>query len=191
MASLVIPERHGLRAKAEHFIRDVYKQEYGARLGAFPRVLLATINSQGEILCAAGFRCSTDGFFSERYLDAPIEAALARISGQSVTRDRIFEISTFASRAPNSIPPFVNHAINYADSLGCEWGFFTLTCRLRQLLDRLGLDLSFLGAADIVRIEDALAWGSYYERDPQVYAGSCDSLTPHFSDRRRRYLVNA
>jgi hypothetical protein len=190
MTFLVISERHCLRTKAERFIREVYEQKYGARIAGFPRVLLGAIDSKGEILCAAGFRDCQDGFFSECYLDRPIEATLTQLSGQSVTRDRIFEVSTFASRSPNSIPPFVGDAIKYADSLGCEWGFFTLTRRLRQLFNRMGLNLSLLGSADAARIEDALAWGSYYEKDPKVYAGNGDSLEPHFA-ARRRYVANA
>jgi len=184
MAFLVISERHGLRAKAEGFIRDVYEQQYGAKLGAFPCVLLAAINSRGEFLCAAGFRRRVDGFFSERYLDIPVEAALARISGHSVARNRVFEISTFASRSPNSVPSFVGDAIDYADMLGFEWGFFTLTRRLWQLLGQLGLDLRFLASADPARIEDAHTWGSYYKKDPRVYAGNSESLSQRFAARR-------
>jgi hypothetical protein len=186
MATLVIPEHHRLRAKAERFICEVYEAEYGARIGSLPRNLFVAIDPQGAILCAAGFRTCVDGFFSERYLDAPIEAALTRVSGQSVMRDRVFEISTFASRSPHSIQPFVNDAINYADSVGFEWGFFTLTRRLRLLLDRFGLELSLLGAADASRIEEAAAWGSYYEKGPKVYAGNRDSLTPQLATRRRQ-----
>ncbi len=186
MATLVISEHHRLRAKAERLIRDVYEEEYGAKLSAFPRNLFVAIDSQGDILSAAGFRTDDDGFFSERYLDEPVETALAQLYGLRVMRERVFEISTFASRSPNSIAPFVSDAINYADSIGFEWGFFTLTRRLRQLLDRLGLEVSFLAPADAARIEDAASWGGYYEKDPKVCAGNRDSLTPYFAARRRK-----
>jgi hypothetical protein len=190
MATLVIPEHHRLRAKAELFIREVYDAEYGARLDGFPRNLFAALGAQGEILCAAGLRTPSDGFFSERYLDGPIETVLTRLEGRPVIRDRIFEISTFASRSPNSIPPFLGHVISTADSMGFDWGFFTLTRRLRLLLDRLGLDISLLASADAARIEDAAAWGSYYDREPKVYAGNRDSLKPHLA-AWRRHAANA
>lgn len=190
MAFLVIADRHCLRAKAERLIGDVYEQEYGARLNGFPRLLLGAVDSKGEILCAAGFRCCVGGFFSERYLDAPIEVVLTQISAQPVARNRIFEITTLASRSPNAIPSFVGDAVCHADALGYEWGFFTLTGRLRRLLDRLGLNVSMVGSADAARIDDAHAWGSYYETDPRVYAGNRDSLSPNFS-ARRRYVANA
>lgn len=185
MTFLVITERHCLRAKAERLIRDVYEKEYGAKLDSFPRVLLAAIDVQGEILCAVGFRDCNDGFFSECYLGLSIESELARIGGLLVTRERIFEFSTFASRRPTAIPKFLDDAIHFAETSGYEWGFFTLTRGLRQILDRFGLKLRFLGVAEATRIDDANAWGRYYEEDPQVYAGNCESLTTRFSARRR------
>jgi len=190
MATLVIPEHHRLRSKAERFIREVYEQEYGARLHAFPASLFAAVDSRGEILCAAGFRSHADGFFSERYLDWPVDTALTRLDGRSVTRDRVFEISTFASRSPRSVPPFVSDLIESAEAAGFEWGFFTLTRRLRLLLDRLGLELERLGPAEAARIEDASSWGSYYEQEPEVYAGNRNSLK-HYVAARRRPAVNA
>ena len=151
---------------------------------------MAAIDFQGEILCAAGFRDDVEGFFSENYLDLSIEATLLRVGAQSVARDRIFEFSTFASRRPTSVPQFLDEAINYAETAGYEWGFFTLTRSLHQILVRLGLKLRYLGPADASRLDDAVAWGSYYDEEPQVYAGNCESLTTRFS-ARRRCAVNA
>ncbi|HTO79143.1 MAG TPA: thermostable hemolysin [Methylocystis sp.] len=190
MATLFISEHHRLRGKAERFIREVYEQEYGARLRAFPASLFAAVDFRGEILCAAGFRSHADGFFSERYLDCPVDTALTRLDGRVVRRDRVFEISTFASRSPHSIPSFVSDLIDSAEAAGFEWGFFTLTRRLRLLLDRLGLELERLGPAEAARIEDAFFWGSYYEQEPEVYAGNRDSLRPYLAARRRQ-AVNA
>jgi Thermostable hemolysin len=183
MAALVVPEYHRLRAKAERFIREVYDEEYGARLDAFPPVLLVDVNSQCEILCAAGVRSCADGFFSERYLDDPIETTLARVCGRAVARQRIFETSTFASRSPRSVPNFVSQIIDYGEAGGFEWSFFTLTHRLSALLSRLGLELTPLGPADPARIENASAWGSYYQRKPQVYAVNRGSQTASLAER--------
>jgi len=190
MATLVLPEHHRLRAKAERFITGVYDEEYGARLGAFPPNLLVEIDHQGEILCAAGLRSCADGFFSEHYLDAPVETTLARLCGQAVTRERIFETSTFASRSPRSAPHFVSQIIDWGAASGFEWSFFTLTRRLSTLLDRLGLELALLGRAHPERIEDAASWGNYYLQEPRVYAVNRDCLTGNFVARRRQ-AVNA
>ena len=190
MATLVIPEHHRLRGKAEHFIREVYEEEYGARLGAFPRRLLVEIGLQGEILCAAGLRTSAEGFFSERYLDTTIETALTRVRGQPVAREHIFETSTFASRSPRAVPLFVGQIIDWGENSGFEWSFFTITRRLSTLLDRLGLELAPLGRADPARIGNADSWGSYYEQEPRVYAVNRDCRIGNFAARRLQ-AVNA
>ena len=190
MATLVIPEHHRLRGKAEQFIREVYEEEYGAQLSAFPHRLLVKIGQQGEILCAAGLRTSAEGFFSERYLDTTVETALAGVRGRPVARERIFETSTFASRSPRAVPLFVGQIIDWGEASGFEWGFFTITRRLSTLLDRLGLDLAPLGRADPARIENAGAWGSYYDQEPAVFAANRDwQIGSHAA--RRQQAVNA
>lgn len=190
MATLVIPEHHCLRGRTEHFIREVYEQEYGARLRAFPRRLLVKLGHHGEILCAAGLRTCADGFFSERYLDTTIESALTRMQGRPVARERIFETSTFASRSPRAVPLFIGQIIDWGENSGFEWSFFTITRRLSTLLDRLGLDLAPLGRADPARIENADSWGSYYEQEPRVYAVNRDCQIGNLAARRRQ-AVNA
>ena len=71
--TIVISESHGLRLRTEEFIKDVYAKEYNAKLNLFPSKLIAMLDGQGDILCAAGLRSSDDGFFSECYLSTPIE----------------------------------------------------------------------------------------------------------------------
>jgi hypothetical protein len=190
MAALVIPERHRLRSKAERFVKEIYHREYGATLDGFPARMMAILDERGDILCAAGLRSRDDGFFSERYLDSPIEAALGRLRGEVVRRDRVFEISTFASRSPHSVPCFIGRVIEYGEDAGFEWGFFTLTNRLSLLLKRIGLELTPLGSATSARIDAPSSWGSYYETDPKVCAGNRDSLTTRFA-ARRRLVANA
>jgi len=185
MAALLVPENHRLRFKTEQFIRAVYLEEYKATLGAFPSKLLAVLDEHGNIICAAGLRSCHDGFFSECYLDQPIEAALTQATGRSVRRQSVFEISTFASRAPNLIVCFIGQIIEYGEAAGFDWAFFTLTRRLRLLLNRIGLDLTPLGSADSARLTDPTSWGSYYETDPGIYAGGRDSFSALFESRHR------
>ena len=118
------------------------------RLGGFPAKLVTILNERGDILCAAGLRSRDDGFFSERYLDRPIEKTLERLHGGVVRRDRVFEISTFASRSPHSVPCFISQVIEYGEDAGFEWAFFTLTHRLSRLLNRIGLELAPLGVGN-------------------------------------------
>src|ERR1019366_7094842 len=97
-----IREGDALRDAAETFIRNVYAAEYGAELRTFPSRIFAVLNDNDEIACAAGVRLQDDGFFSERYLDFPIEQALGAASTRTIARGEIFEVTTFASRAPRA-----------------------------------------------------------------------------------------
>jgi hypothetical protein len=190
VAALVISQQHRLRSKAERFVIEIFREEYGARLDGFPAIMIAVLDERGEILCAAGLRSCDEGFFSERYLDLPIEKTLKRLHGGVVRRERVFEISTFASRSPHSVPCFISQIIEYGEDAGFEWAFFTLTRRLSRLLERIGLQLTPLALANSARVEAPSSWGSYYETAPQVFAGNQNSLTTHF-DARRRLVANA
>ena len=100
MQILVLPQSHARRPEIERFIADVYHRHYGATLPAFPPTLIALIDRNGQCLCASGLRFADAGFFSECYLDQPIEELLTRASGNIVRREHIFEVSGLASRAP-------------------------------------------------------------------------------------------
>lgn len=160
------------RPEAEEFVREVYAREYGARIDRFADRLLCRSNGRGEIVCVAGLRLASDGFFSERYLAQPVEAALANATGRSVRRDDVYEVTTLASRSPREIAAFVDDIIAFGARNGLSWCFFTLTRRLSLLVGRLHLSPIYLGDADPARIADASAWGRYYETAPKVY-GVC------------------
>jgi hypothetical protein len=168
--TIVIREGDGLRYVAETFIRDVYAAEYGAELRTFPSRILALLNERGEIVCAAGVRLENDGFFSERYLDSPIEQALGGASRRRISRDEIFEVTTFASRAPRATMGFIQSVGDFGVTNGFVWSFFTLTRRLHRLVERLGHPLTHLADADYRRIPDHERWGTYYTSEPKVFA---------------------
>ncbi|MFG1479988.1 thermostable hemolysin [Xanthobacter sp. V4C-4] len=160
------------RAEVEAFVRAVYAREHGARVGRLASRLLCRRGARDEIVCAAGLRLPADGFFSERYLDQPVEAALARASGRSLRRDDVYEVTTLASRSPRDLPAFIDDIIGFGARQGLSWCFFTLTRRLSLLVRRRGLGPIPLGDADPRRVRDAASWGRYYETEPKVY-GVC------------------
>jgi hypothetical protein len=171
MAETIIAERdHPLRPSIEGFIRAVYEDEYGAAVGAFPSLLLGLAESDGSILCAAALRTERDPFFSEAYLDEPIEQILSGLAGASVDRAQIFEVSTLASRAPKATTQFINSIVAYGQAQGFAWSFFTLTRRLRLIVERLGLEPIFLAEADPRRVSNVERWGDYYTHQPCVFA---------------------
>jgi hypothetical protein len=128
------------------------------------------LNDRDEIACAAGVRLQDDGFFSERYLDSPIEQALGVASQRAIARAEIFEVTTFASRAPRATAGFIESVGRFGEANGFLWSFFTLTRRLHRLVERLGHPLTLLADADYRRIPDHERWGTYYASEPKVFA---------------------
>ena len=167
---IVIREGDALRSVVETFIRNVYAAEYGAQLQTFPSRLFAFMNERTEIICAAGVRLHQDGFFSELYLDSPIEQALGTASNRIIARSQIFEVTTFASQAPRATMQFIKSLGMFGELNGFAWSFFTLTQRLHRLVERLGHPLTHLADADYRRIPDHQRWGTYYASQPKVFA---------------------
>jgi hypothetical protein len=165
------------RRAAEEFIKATYAARYGARLEAFPSRIIARLDHRDEILCAAGLRFLDDGFFSERYLDAPIEDVVSAISARAVNWSAIFEVTTLASRVPLATAEFIAEIGTFGEKAGFQWSFFTLTRRLHLMVSRLGIAPTLLGEADRRRIADSERWGTYYACQPKVYAVASRRLT--------------
>jgi hypothetical protein len=180
-----------LKHSAEEFIKNIYAARYGARLETFPTRIITLLNNRDEILCAAGLRFFDDEFFSERYLDTPIEDAISAISAGPVNRSAIFEVTTLASRAPLVTAEFIAEIGAFGEKAGFEWSFFTLTRRLHLMVRRLDIALTYLGEADRRRIADSERWGTYYASQPKVYAVASRRLTKNWdcAQRGRRYAA--
>ena len=110
------------------------------------------ISDDGAVLSAAGLRFAADGFFSECYLEAPVDAALSALSRYPVRREKIFEVTSLASRSPHTVGSFLRKIIACGEAAGFEWAFFTATAPLKALLERMSLPLVPLAAADRSRV---------------------------------------
>jgi hypothetical protein len=175
--NLILADRHHpQRDLLERTVRSVFQAEYGAHVPAFPNRLVASLDADGQPLAVAGLRFAEDGLFSESYLDAPAEAALAAANGRPVARTQIVEFSSLAATRSGAAMPLVAAAIRLCLATGCTHGLFTATNRLRALLRRTGLVTVDLGPARPDRLQDASVWGSYYLHDPRVLAVSADTL---------------
>ncbi len=152
MQILVVPREHELRAHIERFIAEVYRAHYQASVTTFPPDLIAMVDEDGQCICASGLRYADTGFFSECYLDAPVEQALSQAAGCAVPRERIFEVTGLASRDPRVATRFLRHVVAYGERAGFDWAFFTATQRLRELLDRINLSPLPLAVADPARV---------------------------------------
>nr|WP_064245011.1 thermostable hemolysin [Rhizobium leguminosarum]OAP97545.1 hypothetical protein A4U53_36675 [Rhizobium leguminosarum] len=158
------------RPEAERLIANIFRVSYGANVTDFPQMVVARMDEHGHCICAAGLRLASDGFFSERYLDRPVEEMIGMISGKYVDRSRIFEVSSLASRRPSHTASFIFDIIRHGQDNGFEWSFFTLTRRFSLMLTRIGIAPHFLGGADRRRVPHYRSWGSYYDQHPSVFA---------------------
>jgi len=171
----ITPRDDDLRPAAENLITEVYARHYAARITAFPDTLVSMVGNDGAVCCAAGMRFAADGFFSEAYLDAPVDAVLSAGRCSPVHREDIFEVTSLASRTPHLVGGFLRKIISCGEAAGFEWAFFTATAPLKALLDGLNLSLEPLAPADSLRVADPELWGSYYAFAPRVYAVHRDS----------------
>jgi Thermostable hemolysin len=166
----VLSEDHARRSEIERFIADVYREHYAASVTSFPPDLIAMFAEDGQCVCASGLRYAHTGFFSESYLDAPVEQALSQATGRVVDRSSIFEVTGLASRAPQAATRFLRRVVAYGELAGFDWAFFTATQRLRELLNRINLPPLALAVADPDRVANVETWGSYYASTPIVCA---------------------
>ena len=160
------------RDEAESFICGVFARHYGATVTSFAPQLLILEDRQ-RIVAAAGWRdARTETLFLERYLDAPVEQAMAQLADQSVARARLVEVGNLAADKPGGSLRVILALAARLDLLGYEWVVFTATQELIGIFARLGLPLLALSQADPARLGDeARAWGRYYDTGPIVVAG--------------------
>jgi len=163
----VIHQDHPLRSQTEAIIREVYRREHDAKIERFPAWLVAKTDETG-IICAASLRFSADGFFSDCYLDQPIEQIIGGHVGEIPNPTTLVEVGNLVAGHPNDIRLFIQHIIDLVETLGMQWAFFTATARLRAFLRRGGLPLIELAVADPDRVDNVQTWGNYYQQDPRV-----------------------
>lgn len=160
------------RYEGEAFIADIFRRHYGARVTSFaPNLML--LERDGEIAAAAGWRgAGSERLFLEHYLDQPIEAAVSRLAGHPVQRERIVEVGNLAAEMRGGSVDIILHLAAHLDRLGYEWVAFTATSKLIGIFQRLGLPPLALAPADPQRLgAQAADWGSYYASAPVVVAG--------------------
>ena len=173
------------------FVRTAYLDSYGARLAGLPATMVALVDGQSRILCAAGLRSAPEPFLSESYLEAPVEAVIAERTGKSPRRSEFVEATGLASRMPALSVHFMRELILYGETLGFNWAFFTATNRLEKLLRRINLPLIELGHARRERVPGPEAWGTYYDNSPTVLAIGREHLAPFLARHEDSLLVGA
>ena len=166
---VLVTKNHPQRAQVEALIAGVYAREYDATLTAFADLLIALPTPDGGFSAAAGLRLGGD-FFSEVYLDQPIEVVLSKCWQPPATRDEIAEVTTLAAVHPNASHALFCAITGYLRSQNVRFAFFTVTERLAHLLKRVGVPAMELARASATRVANADLWGRYYANNPKVMA---------------------
>jgi len=161
------------RSNVEAHIREHFQASHGARLDALmPR--LFTISDGGAPICAFGLReAAVEPLYMERYLDQPVESAVARLVGAPVRRDAIVEVGNLVAE-PGGARVLIVLLTHHLNRIGIEWVVFTAVAALRAAFRRLGLQPFVLAAADPRRLanDERDRWGDYFAANPLVMGGS-------------------
>lgn len=159
-----------LRPAVEAMVRNVFYTEYDARIAAFPEHMIVVLDADGVPRCAAALRDAQTGFFSEQYLDRPLEQAIGAARGCVVPRSAVLELGSVAASRPGALLMLLRGFAHVGLEAGYRWGVFTATDRLRRLAQRFSIEIADLGPASASRISNPQDWGRYYEHDPRVCA---------------------
>lgn len=154
------------------FIRERFSAVHGASAPVNYSRFISRMRA-ADRGAALGYRRASEGMlFLEAYLDEPIEAVLQCHHGAPIARARVVEIGGLAANSSAALVSLWNSAV-------CELGDDTdigvavLIRPLRAMFRRLGITVHELAPARVERLGvQGLHWGSYYENDPVVCAGS-------------------
>lgn len=165
--------RDGLRGDLEQFVREAFRREHGAEVRSFMPDLLGLRSPGGRLCSVVGYRLAGSGpLYLERYLDEPVEAALARRGAGPVPRSRIAEVGNLAGTSCRGARHLVSLLPGILLDRGQQFVVFTATRLVRELLQGLGAPLIDLGAAEPGRVAGLPdQWGRYYATEPRVMAG--------------------
>lgn len=181
MVVVVLRAGDPLRAEAEALARRMFRLRHGAEVSHLPPRLLAALSPAGRPVAVAGLRDCADGFFSESYLDRPVEREIGAAAGAAPLRESVLELTALAAERTAPLLCLFRAAVGVGVSEGREWGLFTATAAIRGMASRLGLPLLELAVARRERMSAPGAWGAYYEQDPRVCAVALDRAMAQLS----------
>lgn len=163
---------HPRRRTLERFIQHAFARHHGASVNAFMPTLVALEGRRGRVCGVVGFRnARMEPLFLERYLDRPVELALAEHVGHPVARNHIVEVGNLASLSCRAACQLVAALPRILLADGNEWIVFTATATVRGMLARFRAPVIQLARATRDRMDEGDEWGRYYDNDPRVVAG--------------------
>lgn len=160
------------RLLLQQFIADTFWEHYKARIEVFCQHLLGIRDDQGSLCAAAGYNFAELGpLFLEQYLDAPIEQVAQSVLGQTIARHEIVEVGNLSLSKSGGARMLIRLMTAHLHQCGRRWVVFTATKSLINSFNRMGLPTIRLADAELERVQDPEAWGSYYNHSPTVVIG--------------------
>lgn len=155
----------------------VFCQTFGADVRADPDLFLSyfetTRDGRDELIATTGLTFpERQSLLLERYLDAPIEKAIAaHRDGRVPDRSEILQVGTIASVQITAGAELIRAMPLVMLCLGRPYGAMTMTGRLAALAKRVGSIFYSLAEADRACLsqEELTHWGTYYDQRPTVY----------------------
>ena len=171
---VVLGPDHPERSALEQFIAQVFEKTYGARVQHFAQVLMGLRGKNGEWLAAFGYTPATGHpLFIENYGGGCVEQQISSKLDTLVKRDQVVEVGNLAASSGGAARMLITRATQYLYEAGFTWVVFTATRSLLNSFSRLDLRPILLATADPARLPDqGRSWGRYYEKHPQIMAGS-------------------
>ncbi len=159
------------RTRVEDFIKAIYKQSYNADIEVHYPVLMSIRNADNDILAAVGFRYAhEEQLFLEQYTGPSIENVL------ECNRHEIVEIGNLASAGQGASVFLFAALASYLKNKNILYATITGTDFLHEYFEKIGLNPRKICDANISALShDKQKWGSYYDTQPRVLAGSVDT----------------
>ena len=94
------------------------------------------MDSDSKVHAAAGLRDASEPFFSEHYLDLPIDETAKRgFSGAGSIAPQSSRCPAWRAARPRSQHTSCESLVLHGEELGYDWAFFTATSRLEKALE--------------------------------------------------------
>jgi len=104
IGTLPVVSRDPCRVEPEKFVRDRFRDGWGAEVGELLPWLVGVRDPAGCLTAVAGLRPAATGpLFLEHYLDRPVEEVITARTGAPVAREQIIEMGNLATAHPGGV----------------------------------------------------------------------------------------
>lgn len=174
---LIAKHNHPKYQEIQAFIQKEYLKYFNAQISVDMPILVAYYES-GILVGAMGLRPAVNNIlFLEQYLEKPIEACVANLSGIPVKRNTILEVGNLALKDKQVASFVIPTFMSVVYEMKYTWCALSATNEIARLFENLGLKSSVLAMCDPTKIvQDDNDWGTYYSYEPKVIVGNLDDV---------------